>query len=276
MYKDFATGESGGLTKFVATLYGCTFSQAALKAKQLAEGQEAEGKQMERKKKEPSTAGIDRHGEGISFIAKNGFSIDEMHYFNQYGISEYEATAYGIQAVFRMHIDGRRIYDSDRGGIAFALPASTGFQIYRPYDEKYRFLNRLDRNAIFNKQGIIQAKNEIIILTKSLKDVICIEKCGFPAFAFISESNRPTVETMQLFCNWLKARRITVLVCYDNDEAGETNAAQICEDYECFHPLEKTWAEKDFSDQVKKEGADKANERFRLSVKTTTKHMIFQ
>ena len=83
------------------------------------------------------------------------------------------------------------------------------------------------------KGGILECweqlteKGEVLILTKSRKDVMALYECGFNAVACKSESSLVSNNAISL----LKKRFNHIIIFYDNDEAGQTYSKKLSKKY---------------------------------------------
>lgn len=127
------------------------------------------------------------------------------------------------------------------------------WRIYMPQRKTYRFLSNTGRNFI---QGAKQLPDtgEILIITKSLKDTMCLYELGIPAIAPCSEVL--FVSDAQL--KKLKERFKNIIVVYDNDLPGIQGMNRIKKAHPelKFFWIPRSYGAKDISDFVKKYGID--------------------
>ena len=103
---------------------------------------------------------------------------------------------------------------------------------------------------------------EIVFLTSSLKDVMCLASLGYPSFALQSEMLVPSEETIKE----AQERFKKVVVLYDNDfgkvsNPGQTMAAKICSKYDLTNlKIPSHYESKDISDLVKDHGIETAKD----------------
>jgi len=115
-------------------------------------------------------------------------------------------TKYGIEVY--NHSEHQPIYVYDFG--------SNNYKVYRPFANK----KSKWRSNCKELQGFKGVTDELVIRTSSLKDVMVLEECGFLADA-------PHSETA------LAMPRSNMILLYDNDNAGITNAEIHSEYYSC-------------------------------------------
>ena len=102
---------------------------------------------------------------------------------------------------------------------------------HSPYEEENKWLSNTKKTDV---QGYIQLpdKGEKLIITSSLKDVMCLYAAGYNAIAMQSEMQIPH----ESLISELKDRFKVIEVLYDNDFDKESNpgqrvASQICDLY---------------------------------------------
>lgn len=127
------------------------------------------------------------------------------------------------------------------------------WRIYFPKRKSYRFLSNWDSKKI---QGIKQLPNEgkLLVITKSLKDTMCLYSLGIPAIA----PNSETLFIPDSMYEDLKSRFKNIVVLYDNDLAGVSNMRKIRDRYgaKCMW-IPRSYGAKDISDFHKKYGRKK-------------------
>ena len=98
----------------------------------------------------------------------------------------------------------------------YAYKVYNNFKIYRPLADKYtKWRNNLTENDI---QGFKQLPKtgDILIITKSMKDVMCLYEMGIPAISPSSESTFIPDKAL----NQLKKRFKRIIILFDRDTAG--------------------------------------------------------
>jgi 5S rRNA maturation endonuclease (ribonuclease M5) len=102
----------------------------------------------------------------------------------------------------------------------------------------------------------LPSKGELLIITKSLKDVMSIHDClSIPAIGLQSESVMMKDSVMDEY----KSRFQKVICLFDNDEAGKKLSANFSEKYNIPHFfVPELPGVTDFSDLVKVTGKDEA------------------
>ena len=98
----------------------------------------------------------------------------------------------------------------------YAYKVYNNFKIYRPLADKYtKWRNNLTEYDI---QGYAQlpSKGDTLIITKSMKDVMCLYEMGIPAISPSSESTFIPNDILE----GLKKRFKRIIILFDRDNAG--------------------------------------------------------
>ena len=140
--------------------------------------------------------------------------------------------------------------------VSYAFKFKNRYKIYSPYEEKNKWLSNTNKKDV---QGYNQLPNkgERLIITSSLKDVMCLYSAGYNSIAMQSEMQIPDEKLI----SELKQRFNTIEILYDNDfnkidNPGQVMANKICNLYGFNNIcLPRTFESKDPSDLVSKEGS---------------------
>jgi len=89
------------------------------------------------------------------------------------------------------------------------------YKLYFPFREKHKKF-RQNRGDIIQGYAQLPASGEILVITKSMKDVLCLRKLGITAIAPMSESQVISLEVM----TELKTRFKLIFTLFDFDRAG--------------------------------------------------------
>ena len=128
----------------------------------------------------------------------------------------------------------------------------TGYKIYSPYETEYKWKSNVGMESL---QGYTQLpeQGEIVFITSSLKDVMCLGVLDYPSIALQSEMLVPKESLIQE----LKERFQQVIIFYDNDylnpnNPGQAMAEKICAKYQLKNLcIPDKYREKDISDLIK-------------------------
>lgn len=134
--------------------------------------------------------------------------------------------------------------------LSYAYQLNGRYKIYSPHDKVKWISNTRSGNV----QGWTQlpAKGNFVVLTSSLKDVMCLYELGLYAVALQSEMQMPAEE----FIKALQKRFEEVIIFYDNDfnsieNPGQTMAKKICDKFKLRNIcIPSELAVKDISDYI--------------------------
>jgi len=241
MFKDHGTGECGNVIKFVSLLTGITnysdiLSNIVDKLKITNDTTLVSSKQYI-----SST-------ETVIGVVRQDFTQTDINYWSQFNISINTLKKFGVSSIKYYLCNGivKGIYKDTNP--MYAYKVYNNFKIYRPLADKYtKWRNNLTENDI---QGFKQLPKtgDILVITKSMKDVMCLYEMGIPAISPSSESTFIPDKAL----NQLKKRFKTILICFDRDQAGCKYLRKISLKTGLKPFLvHKKWKAKDISDAIK-------------------------
>lgn len=241
MFKDHGTGECGNIIKFVSLFTGLTNYSDILNDIVNKLKITNDTKLVSSKQYIPST-------ETVIGIVRQDFTLTDINYWSQFNISTTTLKKFGVSSIKYYLCNGvvKGIYKDSNP--MYAYKVYNNFKIYRPLADKYtKWRNNLTENDI---QGFKQLPKtgDILIITKSMKDVMCLYEMGIPAISPSSESTFIPDKAL----NQLKKRFKTILICFDRDEAGCKYLRKISLKTGLKPFLvHKKWKAKDISDAIK-------------------------
>lgn len=209
LFKDHGTGECGNVVKFVSLYTGLTNYNDILKdiVKQL--NITTDTKLDSSKQYIPSS-------ETVIGIVRQKFTPTDINYWSQFNISEKTLKKFNVNSIKYYLCNGivKGIYKEDNP--MYAYKVYNNFKIYRPLADKYtKWRNNLTEYDI---QGYAQlpSKSDTLIITKSMKDVMCLYEMGIPAISPSSESTFIPNDILE----GLKKRFKRIIILFDRDNAG--------------------------------------------------------
>ena len=209
LFKDHGTGECGNVVKFVSLYTGLTNYNDILKdiVKQL--NITTDTKLDSSKQYVPSS-------ETVIGIVRQKFTPTDINYWSQFNISEKTLKKFNVNSIKYYLCNGivKGIYKEDNP--MYAYKVYNNFKIYRPLADKYtKWRNNLTEYDI---QGYAQlpSKGDTLIITKSMKDVMCLYEMGIPAISPSSESTFIPNDILE----GLKKRFKRIIILFDRDNAG--------------------------------------------------------
>lgn len=209
LFKDHGTGECGNVVKFVSLYTGLTNYNDILKdiVKQL--NITTDTKLDSSKQYIPSS-------ETVIGIVRQKFTPTDINYWSQFNISEKTLKKFNVNSIKYYLCNGivKGIYKEDNP--MYAYKVYNNFKIYRPLADKYtKWRNNLTEYDI---QGYAQlpSKGDTLIITKSMKDVMCLYEMGIPAISPSSESTFIPNDILE----GLKKRFKRIIILFDRDNVG--------------------------------------------------------
>lgn len=156
------------------------------------------------------------------------WSPEDAKFWRKYFVSKKVLRNFAVEPISHFWINGVRFACKS---ITYAFKFNNRYKIYSPYDDKNKWLSNTKKTDV---QGYNQLPNkgERLIITSSLKDVMCLHAAGYDSIAMQSEMQIPEEKLI----SELENRFTTIDILYDNDfdkvsNPGQTMAAKICDLY---------------------------------------------
>ena len=191
------------------------------------------------------------------FIKPKIFTFRDIKYWDSFGISLKTLIKYKVKSVKEVWIDDYFFAKSTLNYLIFAYLFKEGIKLYSPFasiENKWRFEGNKD---IISGYEQLSKNNDILILTKSLKDVMLLDELGYNAISLQSEN----IYLRQSIVTKLLEQYKEIIIFYDNDKTGKSSSKQIVGKYsfkEIFIPNQ--YSEKDISDFYKTYGKEKTKQ----------------
>ena len=243
LFKDHGNGQCGDVIKFVELYTGLTNYNDILKRIVTDLSIKNNTKLKSTKEYEPT--------ETVIGIVRQDWTDIDKQYWSQFGITLDTLNKFNVSSIKYYLCNGivKGIYKEDNP--MFAYKVYDHFKIYRPLADKYtKWRNNLSEADIQGFQQLPE-KGELLIITKSLKDVMCLYEMGIPAVSPSSESTFIPNKALEV----LKKRFKRILICFDRDIPGVKNMRKISFKTGLNSFLvHKKFKAKDISDAVKLNG----------------------
>ena len=251
---DFATNEHINCFQVVMRLFNCNFYEALnIIAKDfgLIEGtHQTSNFKIVPELKESESAKIQ--------VQIKEYTTEELEWWNQFGISKKHLKKYHVFSIQHVFLNGELKFTSSKQcpiyGYYFGKDKNKEekWKIYFPFKTEYRFLNNTPKKLL---QGYHQLPKtgDLLVITKSMKDVIAMYGFGIAACAPNSETLFVNDKQLEEF----KQRFKHILVIYDNDRPGLHNMWLIRKQHPELNYFYMPWyLAKDFTDSIKLVGVD--------------------
>lgn len=209
LFKDHGTGECGNIVKFVSLYTGKTDYQEILQ-------DIVDRLKITNNTKLDSTKQYTPTGETVIGVVRQPWTLADIGYWSMFNISKKTLEKFNVSSIKYYLCNGivKGIYKDTNP--MYAYKVFNNFKIYRPLADKYtKWRNNLSQDDIQGWEQLPK-KGDILIITKSLKDVMCLHEMGIPAISPSSESTFISDTALEA----LKKRFKRILVCFDRDVPG--------------------------------------------------------
>ena len=250
LFKDHGSGICGDIIKFVSELKGLTNYNDILNTII---------KDLKIKNDTVLTSTYDYKSTSSTVIGvvRQPFTEVDLEYWAKYGITVPTLDKYKVNSIKYYLCNGivKGIYKLENP--MFSYKVFNNFKIYRPFGDKFtKWRNNL---TSYDIQGFEQLpkKGNLLIITKSLKDVMALYEIGYTAISPSSESTFIPDDALEA----LKLRFKRILLCFDRDVAGVRNMRKVSLKTGLNGFLvHKSFNAKDISDAIAKHGQCKVKE----------------
>ncbi len=226
-YKDFATGDSGNVVTMLQKMENLNYNEALRKIwKDIILR-----KSGTFKKKSDLVLSDDQEENNIEIKRKN-YTDKDIQYWNQYHITKETLKLYKVFPISTFWINEVQcnFFYTEKEPM-FAYSIYDKYKIYRPYSRKKdKWRNNC---TTYDVQGIEQLSDtgDLLIITKSLKDVMVLYELGYNAIAPQSENS----SIPKVIIDQLKLRFKRIVILFDYDEGGIKGAEKLSEKYSIQH-----------------------------------------
>ena len=190
------------------------------------------------------------------------WNIEDAKFWGPFGISKFTLNHFNVEPISHYWINGNRFHCNE---VTYAYKYGAKYKIYSPYSEIKWMSNTTAKQIQGWKQLKADWHTQYVIITSSLKDVMCLYQMGHPAIALQSEMQMPEEKLIKN----LRSKFECIILLYDNDfenenNPGQTMANKIKERYFSDHVqnicIEESYKSKDLSDLIKNYNIDIAEE----------------
>ena len=192
------------------------------------------------------------------------YSKEELDWWMQFGVTEKILKKFRVFSCKTIFLNGNFCTSSTKNYPIFGYYRGKNenetelWRIYFPFHKKneFKFLSNW-RSFLLQGSKQLPKEGNLLVITKSMKDVMCLYSLGITAIAPISENLFLTESQFSK----LKNRFKRIIVFYDNDLPGIHNMNKIRKsfDVECVW-IPRSYGAKDISDFHKMYGSEKTKE----------------
>lgn len=185
-------------------------------------------------------------------IVRQDFTDIDLQYWNQFGISKSTLEKFQVFSIkyFLCNKAVSGIYKDTNP--MYAYKVNDKFKIYRPLNSKYtKWRTNLTNRDVQGLSELPDGKGKLLIVTKSLKDVMVLYEMGYDA---VSPSSETTFIPDDILDS-LKDKYEHVVILFDRDKTGVMKARDYSKKYklDAFF-IHKKFKAKDLSDAVRDNG----------------------
>jgi hypothetical protein len=266
--KDFSTNETFDCFSIVQKLYGCNFQEALkiisndFKLMDIS----TNATRMLFNSSDSIKSSIKKN---IITIEKQEYTLTDRNYWSNYHIDTETLKLFNVHSCKYVWLNGSlcRIYNHKNPVYAYEFHQS--YKIYCPLtqNKKTKWLFSGSQNDIegydyFMTKCLLDpikkfTSENILIITKSLKDVMCLYKLGYQSISLQGEMNSLSNKIYEE----VKQRGIEhIYSLYDNDKGGKQGTAHLTSQYSDIIPLfiPDQYGTKDLSDFIRVYGLNDA------------------
>lgn len=241
LFKDHGTGECGNVIKFVSLFTGKTEYNDILSDIVDKLNITNNTKLVSSKQYIPPT-------ETVIGVVRQEFTDVDINYWKQFNISINTLKKFNVNSIKHYLCNGIVKGTYKRENPMYAYKVYNNFKIYRPLADKYtKWRNNLTDYDIQGYEQLPQ-KGDILFITKSMKDVMCLHEMGYPAVSPSSESTFLPKDVLEQ----LKTRFKRIIILFDRDTSGVKRSRKLSREtgLEAMF-INKKFKAKDVSDAVK-------------------------
>lgn len=241
LFKDHGTGECGNVIKFVSLFTGKTEYNDILSDIVDKLNITNNTKLVSSKQYIPPT-------ETVIGVVRQEFTDVDINYWKQFNISINTLKKFNVNSIKYYLCNGIVKGTYKRENPMYAYKVYNNFKIYRPLADKYtKWRNNLTDYDIQGYEQLPQ-KGDILFITKSMKDVMCLHEMDYPAVSPSSESTFLPKDVLEQ----LKTRFKRIIILFDRDVAGVKRSRKLSREtgLEAIF-INKKFKAKDVSDAVK-------------------------
>lgn len=241
LFKDHGTGECGNVIKFVSLFTGKTEYNDIL-------SDIVDKLNITNNTKLVSSKQYIQPTETVIGVVRQEFTDVDINYWKQFNISINTLKKFNVNSIKYYLCNGIVKGTYKRENPMYAYKVYNNFKIYRPLADKYtKWRNNLTDYDIQGYEQLPQ-KGDILFITKSMKDVMCLHEMGYPAVSPSSESTFLPKDVLEQ----LKTRFKRIIILFDRDTAGVKRSRKLSREtgLEAMF-INKKFKAKDVSDAVK-------------------------
>lgn len=184
------------------------------------------------------------------------FTEKDKEYWGSYKITSQTLEKYNVFSAKYIFLDKNLILRYSNYNPIYCYKFDNNVKVYRPFANKgeYKWMSNVTKDNIQGYDALDYSRDTLIV-TKSLKDVMCLHEMGFSSIAPQAEGNRNQYEAIETIAMSFD----NVIILFDNDDTGVKGANQLDEYLSMSSKvvfIKNISNVKDISDHVKLHGLD--------------------
>jgi 5S rRNA maturation endonuclease (ribonuclease M5) len=263
MFKDFATGDCGDFVILIVKMFNLSYYEAL---KKIAYDMKLSEFNIDISKSPVQYTKILQKKSVELGIKKRPWMLHDKIYWSSFGIKKKTLEKFNVYPISYVFYNETAVKASDYAYAYVEIKdEKVSYKIYQPLEIKVKkWINNANYTV---HQGYTQLplKGELLIITKSLKDVMSLYDCAnISSIGLQSESVMMKDSVMNEYKNRFKK----VICLFDNDEAGKKLSESFTNTYNIPHFfVPELPGVTDFSDLVKTIGVEKATKSIKSLIK---------
>ena len=257
--KDFGSDYYGDWIYVVEQKFNCNYYDALAIAANDFDIQKIP--HLNKNKVKISNESLSENQQSIIRVEIRDFQQYELDWWNKFGISLQTLKKFRVFSCKNIWINDHIIHLETNNQLVFGYYGGIKdnieqWKLYWPNNKKYKWLSNRDSSQLQGARMLPKSGGDLIIIQKSLKDVMLLYEFGIPSVAPNSENHFLSDEQLMK----LKSKVKRIIVWYDNDAPGKAYLEKIKKEHpelDYFY-IPEDFKEKDFSDFYKKYGKDEA------------------
>jgi len=230
-YKDFATGDKGGVFDFLQKLWCCSYADVMSRIEKDNLTDNVQIKKSVSKLRIFKTKEGERHTEVMCKTRE--WRDYDLEYWNTFGISKkwlQYAEVYPISHTIIKKETSTYTFPAQKYAYAYVerKEGKVTIKIYQPLveDKRYKWINGHD-GSVVSLWSKIPQRGQKVVICSSLKDALCLwANCKIPALAMQGEGYFMSETAKKV----LRERYEQIYCLFDNDEAGLKDGEKFSKD----------------------------------------------
>lgn len=154
------------------------------------------------------------------------FTKKDIEYWGSYNITKQTLEKYKVFSAKYIFLNKNLILRYNNYNPIYCYKFDNNIKVYRPFADKgeYKWMSNVTKEDIQGYDALDFSRN-ILIITKSLKDVMCLHEMGFSSIAPQAEGNRNQYEAIDNIAMHFDS----IVILFDNDDTGIKGAENLQE-----------------------------------------------